>query len=977
MASLLELAWTTNTSARRADVLEAAVEAAAGLAADGFALIWLLSGERLVLRAAAGHLRHVHSGLRTDFQPGEGLAGAAAQVRELLVVDEPATDPRTRQSAFLLAEEVRGFVGAPLVASYALEGVLGVFSRRAGWPDAATRQALAGLAARAALALESARLFADSERRRRAADGLAAVGQALTQSLDPAEVAHLIADSVLALLEARDVVVYQLDPSSGDLVSMAFAGEGAAGFRHPVVLPPGAGVSGRAVAERKPIVTTDVLGDPRFTHPAEHRARLERAGYSAAVAAPLLVAGEPIGALGAASVRGRVFDDEARALLEAFADQAAVALHSARLFAAERQARAEAQALERRFHDLVHGVDAVLTEIETPSRRVLFINGRVQPLLGYTVEQWMREPDFWRAHIHPEDRERALAVNEAGIASGGDFVHEYRMVTGDGRTVWIRDSVTVAPERLHSLKVDVTARKRTEALLAGESEVLTLIAAGEPLPRVLDALCRVIDAQDDDMLCAVQLVEDGRLRSLVGPGLPEAYARATDGATVGPASAACGTAAYRRQPVIAEDIAVDPLWDADRAAALAHGLRACWAVPVLDVAGLPLATVAVYCRTARGPRADERVLMSRAARLAGIAIERARAEQALRASEQQYRTLITNIPDVVWLTDSAGRTVFVSPHVQRVGGYTAEELYRAGPGAWFGRVHPDDLPMVQKHFVALFGGPGRTFDLEYRLQHKDGRWIWIHDRAVTTYEAQGVTYAYGIYTDITDRKRAEEIRALLLNQVITVQEEERRRIARELHDETAQSLASLLLGLSALRESRTLKGARSGAAELHQVATRALAEVRRLAGGLRPSALDDLGLPDAVTRYAAEFGQMRGLAIEVDTSGLGAGRMPPAVETALYRIMQEALSNVARHAGARHARVQLDRFGAMVSMVVSDDGAGFDPDRPPAPATAAHGLGIHTMRERALVLNGTLTIQSAPGRGTRVSVEIPVSEGRP
>jgi len=221
------------------------------------------------------------------------------------------------------------------------------------------------------------------------------------------------------------------------------------------------------------------------------------------------VAGEPIGALGAASVRGRVFDDEARALLEAFADQAAVALHSARLFAAERQARAEAQALERRFHDLVHGVDAVLTEIETPSRRVLFINGRVQPLLGYTVEQWMREPDFWRAHIHPEDRERALAVNEAGIASGGDFVHEYRMVTGDGRTVWIRDSVTVAPERLHSLKVDVTARKRTEALLAGESEVLTLIAAGEPLPRVLDALCRVIDAQDDDISASIfQIIRD-------------------------------------------------------------------------------------------------------------------------------------------------------------------------------------------------------------------------------------------------------------------------------------------------------------------------------------------------------------------------------------------------------------------------------------------------------------------------------------
>src|SRR6185436_19767720 len=224
--------------------------------------------------------------------------------------------------------------------------------------------------------------------------------------------------------------------------------EGAAGFRHPIVLPPGTGVSGRAVAERRPIVTHDLLGDSRVSNPAAYVAALERAGYRAVMAAPLLVAGEPIGALGAAAARGRVFDDEARTLLEAFADQAAIALHSARLLTAERQARAEAQAHERRFRDLVHGVDAVLTEIETASRRVLFINGRAESILGYTVEQWMAQPGFWRAHIHPDDRERAVAVSDGHIAAGRDFVHEYRMLASDGRTVWIRDSVTVAPGRL-------------------------------------------------------------------------------------------------------------------------------------------------------------------------------------------------------------------------------------------------------------------------------------------------------------------------------------------------------------------------------------------------------------------------------------------------------------------------------------------------------------------------------------------------
>jgi signal transduction histidine kinase len=236
---------------------------------------------------------------------------------------------------------------------------------------------------------------------------------------------------------------------------------------------------------------------------------------------------------------------------------------------------------------------------------------------------------------------------------------------------------------------------------------------------------------------------------------------------------------------------------------------------------------------------------------------------------------------------------------------------------------------------------------------------------------------YGLSSDITDRKQAEEIRALLLNQVITVQEEERRHIARELHDETAQSLASLLLGLSALQEVRSTKAARAQARELHQITTRALAEVRRLAWGLRPSVLDDLGLVTAIERYTEEFARTRGIAVSLETSGLEQPRMPVAVETALFRIVQEALSNVARHAGARTVRVAIRRHEGAVTLGIEDDGHGFDPARPAAPSSTIRGLGIHSMRERAAVHRGTLTIDAAPGRGTRVAVEIPLAPARP
>jgi PAS domain S-box-containing protein len=968
---LPRVARAMTTSLGLGDVLAAASRAAAELVPDSLALIWVQHEDRLVLRAAAGVLNRPCTGLATTLAVGEGLVGAAGLARDVVIVEEPAADPRARDTRFLQAEGVRMFVGVPLAARHGRVGVLAVFSRRPRRPSPGTLDALGVLTTQAALAIESVRLFADTERRRRSAEALASVSQALAHSLDPRQVAHLIADNVLALLRARDVTLFEVQPQTGNLVSVAFAGEGAAGLSHPLVMPPGVGASGRAVATRREVFTPDILNAPGVIHTPELRAAIERAGYRAVVAVPLLVNGEPIGALAVAAGRGRGVDEESRQLLGAFADQAAVALNNARLFAAERAARAEAETAERRVRDLVHGVDAIVTEVEIATRRVLFVNGRVETLLGYPVEQWLTDPSFWRSRVHPDDRARVFACSDREIAAGRDWAQEYRMEAADGRVVWVRDSVTFRGDRLHCLKVDITERKRTEALLAGEKRVLEMIAAGEALPTVLDALCRTVEAQREGMHCSVLLVEGDRLCHGAAPSLPAGYVAVMDGIVGGARGGPSGLALAQREPMIVEDIATDARWRDQRELALTHGLRACWSVPVRDAAGATMAAFAMYYRTARRPTDADRQLIERAGRVAGVAIGRVRAEAALRASEERYRLLATNIPEVAWLVDRTGRTIFVSPNIVAVTGYTADEVYAPGGVQWLVRMHPDDRPLVSQQLEALFRD-GARFDVEYRTRRRDGRWIWVHDRAVTTYEEQGVAYAYGLLSEITDRKQAEEIRALLLNQVITVQEEERGRIARELHDETAQSLASLLMGLGALQEARTVKAARAQARDLQQVATHALAEVRRLAWGLRPSVLDDLGLATALARYAADFGRTRGITVRVETSGLDDGRLAPAVETALYRIMQEALSNVARHAAATTVSVWLRRRQDAVVLIVDDDGCGFDSEQPPGPATAARGLGIHTMRERAAVLKGTFTIDSAPGRGTRLEVEIPL-----
>ncbi len=212
--------------------------------------------------------------------------------------------------------------------------------------------------------------------------------------------------------------------------------------------------------------------------------------------------------------------------------------------------------------------------------------------------------------------------------------------------------------------------------------------------------------------------------------------------------------------------------------------------------------------------------------------------------------------------------------------------------------------------------------------------------------------------------------------MISAQEEEQRRIARELHDETGQSLTSLLVGLRAVQDARSLEEALPRVAELRLITARALDEVRRLAWGLRPLALDELGLVAALEQYAAEYARSWRIAAHVQARGLDTDRLPAPVETALYRIVQEALTNAAKHAGAQNVSIVVQRHAASVQAIVVDDGCGFDAEAALKPDSSRTRLGLHGMRERAILLNRSVTIESAPGEGTTIYAWIPLVEHR-
>ena len=228
--------------------------------------------------------------------------------------------------------------------------------------------------------------------------------------------------------------------------------------------------------------------------------------------------------------------------------------------------------------------------------------------------------------------------------------------------------------------------------------------------------------------------------------------------------------------------------------------------------------------------------------------------------------------------------------------------------------------------------------------------------------AESLAQRAAVAVDLSERVSRDAVR-----RVVEAQELERRRLARELHDETGQALTSILLGLKTLEQSIESEEGRTAAADVRSIVVSTLRDVRRLAVELRPAALDDFGLVPALERLADTYRQQSSLEIDLELQ-LGPARLPGEVETTLYRIVQEALTNVAKHAQAGRVSILLRRKDEGAVVVIEDDGTGFDAGA----ARHESGLGLTGMRERLGLVGGQLRIETAPGRGTTVVAEVPL-----
>jgi two-component system sensor histidine kinase UhpB len=352
--------------------------------------------------------------------------------------------------------------------------------------------------------------------------------------------------------------------------------------------------------------------------------------------------------------------------------------------------------------------------------------------------------------------------------------------------------------------------------------------------------------------------------------------------------------------------------------------------------------------------------------------QRKRAEAALRESEERLRLAFAGAQEGVWDWNLETGAVVYSARWKQMLGFADEEI-EPHVSAWERLLHPDDRLRAQQVNESVVRG-AQTYEGEFRLRHKDGHYIHVLSRGFPVRgEPEGpVVRIVGTHFDLTERKQAdaERARTELLARLVFAQEDERRRIAREMHDQFGEQLTALGRGIGALKEACGDRADLQAKVEALEAIARQLdRDVDQLVWELRPTALDDLGLRAALANYLHDWSARVGISAELHTSGLLDDRLASETETTLYRIAQEALTNVAKHAQAKNVDVILERRSDSVLLIVEDDGVGFEPPAGNG-GRAGQGFGLLGMQERAALVGASLQIESAAGKGTTVFVRM-------
>jgi len=678
---------------------------------------------------------------------------------------------------------------------------------------------------------------------------------------------------------------------------------------------------------------------------------------------------------------------------------------------------AVACASEKKLRDLIETIPA-MAFVTRPDGANEFVSRQWIEFSGFSSDESAGAD--WAASIHPDDLEQHAAKWRAACASGEPFESEsrHRDVHGNYRWLLVR-AVPLRNEqgeirKWYGTAIDIEDRKRAEALLAGEKRLLEMIATGVPFKEIANALCQIIEQQRPGTLASVLLLNcDGvHLDVIAGPNLPGGWDRQMEQLPIGPCAGSCGTAAYRGSPVIVSDIATDPLWDLPehRAAALNHGLRASWSNPVLSWKGEVLGTFCMYYRDARSPTSEDLELIEVATHLVRVAIERDRAEQALRASEQLARSHVDVMmrsldvlateaaPEkfigemlrtigqhlrahrvLLWLRNQRDDSLrlhliiendqqvahdphhpFVrNPHAWRNSAFIQEMLFTKSPAVCDDIAHDSRLnPEIREYLTRK--GAKRFMTVPMFVTGEIRGFIGIQHRQQCAYRADQIELAQALAHHVMMAAHGQD---LIEQQREAAILKERTRMARDIHDTLAQGFTGVIVQMEAAEEALLEEDSEHAIGHVHrarELARESLREARRSVHALRPQALEKAPFADALEAIIKNTAAGTALRTEFRITGKPR-ELAPLVEENLLHIGQEALTNSLKHAHATKFQARLSFNPDAVYLQLQDNGDGFNVGN-----SNGGGFGLIGMKERAEQIGATVEVSSKPGAGTSI-----------
>jgi PAS domain S-box-containing protein len=358
------------------------------------------------------------------------------------------------------------------------------------------------------------------------------------------------------------------------------------------------------------------------------------------------------------------------------------------------------------------------------------------------------------------------------------------------------------------------------------------------------------------------------------------------------------------------------------------------------------------------------------------------AQEALRESEERFRLITETMTEVFWIADvPIEKMLYVNPAYELVWGRSCKSFYE-NPRSFLDAVHPADLERVLA--TLEIEKAGQPFDHEYRITRPDGSIRWIWDRGFPTQDKTGKVIRYvGVAADITERKRTEEaltesekrLRSLS-SQLLVTQEKERKLVAQEIHDSIGASLAATKFKveniITKIGENRPQTRAALGS--ILPMLQEVIQEARRIQMALRPSILDDLGILATISWFCREFESTYSHINIRQEINIEESEVPDSLKTVIYRVLQEAMNNIAKHSKADRINLLLRKMDGAIELGIEDNGEGFDPEEALARIGTNRGLGLSSMRERAELSGGSFSIKSSKGAGTVIKAMWPIGQ---